>query len=132
MYKSPIELITTDIQTQIVQHQEEHIFQAVTKIFPNIDKDELTKALAYDRDQYEQGYRDAMKKMQWIPVTEGLPEPYVRVLTYKQSLGSSRSIMRIDQTILLPDGTLAWTDDFETWKSVVAHWMPLPEPPKGE
>lgn len=58
MYNSPIELLVTDIQHQIVKQQDEEIYQAVLHYVPNVDKEELLRALRYDRDQYEKGYAD--------------------------------------------------------------------------
>lgn len=58
MYKSPIELLVMDIQNQIMKQQDEEIYQAVLHYIPNVDKAELIRALKYDRDQYEKGYRD--------------------------------------------------------------------------
>ena len=56
MYKCPIELelITTRIQAET----ENEIFKAVQKVGVNIDKDELVRALQYDREQYNKGYED--------------------------------------------------------------------------
>ena len=56
MYKSPIEIAYGQLQTQI----DGDVFRAVQSYNINVDKDELLKALAYDRDQYDKGYRDAM------------------------------------------------------------------------
>lgn len=58
MYKSPIEFLMTDIHHQIVKKQEEDIYKAVLHYAPNVDKDELIRALKYDRGQYEKGFRD--------------------------------------------------------------------------
>ena len=58
MYNSPIELLVTDIQNQIVKQQDEEIYQAVLHYVPNVDKEELLRALQYDRGQYEKGYSD--------------------------------------------------------------------------
>lgn len=56
MYKSPIEVIYGQLQTKF----EGDVVKAVQSYNINVDRDELIKALAYDRDQYEAGYRDAM------------------------------------------------------------------------
>lgn len=56
-YKSPIELICDDIQW----HIEQSIVKAVQHYFPLVDEEELFKALKYDRDQYEAGFRDGWK-----------------------------------------------------------------------
>ena len=54
MYRSPIEIIYGQIQKQI----EGDIFRAVQSYDINVDKDELIRALQYDRNQYEKGYAD--------------------------------------------------------------------------
>lgn len=58
MYKSPIELLVTNIYDQIQKDQDEHIYQAVLQYVPNVDREELIRALQYDRNQYEKGYMD--------------------------------------------------------------------------
>lgn len=63
MYESPIEMIMEDIQTQIVKQQENDIYQAVQKYGIVVDKEELIKALQYDREQYTKGYKDALDEI---------------------------------------------------------------------
>lgn len=58
MYKSPIDMLISDIQHQIVQQEDEHIYQAVLHCIPNVDREELLRALKYDRDQYNKGHLD--------------------------------------------------------------------------
>ena len=53
-YESPI----TIIQGQMVTEYENGILKAVQKYDIHCDKEELTKALIYDRNQYEKGYKD--------------------------------------------------------------------------
>ena len=53
-YQSPIEVIQTQIQSQI----EGEIYKAVMRVGINVDKDELLKALQYDRGRYQKGYAD--------------------------------------------------------------------------
>ena len=50
MYKSPIEIITEQI--------EDAIFRAIQNVGINIDKKELLKALEYDRGQYDKGWEE--------------------------------------------------------------------------
>lgn len=57
MYKSPIEIITGQIKT----NYENEIYRAVQNVGINIDKEELLKALEYDRGQYEEGFREGEK-----------------------------------------------------------------------
>ena len=58
MYKSPIELIENDLQFQI----EGEILKAVMNVGVHVDKEELLKALEYDRGQYEIGYADGIRE----------------------------------------------------------------------
>lgn len=53
MYKSPIEIIYGQMQTNM----ENNIYEAVQKYGVNVDKEELIRALQYDREQYEAGYK---------------------------------------------------------------------------
>jgi hypothetical protein len=53
-YQSPIEVIQTQMRNQI----EGEIYKAVMNIGVNVDKEELLKALKYDREQYQKGYAD--------------------------------------------------------------------------
>lgn len=62
MYKPPIELYTTDLQTKINEHADGVIMEAVKGIAVDVNKEELIRALQYDRHQYEKGYADGMKE----------------------------------------------------------------------
>lgn len=53
-YSSPIDLIYSDIQMKL----EDNVCEAVQSVGVNVDKDELIKALQYDRDQYAKGFTD--------------------------------------------------------------------------
>ena len=128
MYKSPIEIIQGQLQVQL----EGTIMRAVQQQDVIVDKEELIRALQYDRDQYEKGYADATPK--WIPVTERLPEliPCGAGTAYSEAVivwASGRKAM-----IAVWDGIsfLCDFDYWEAWGEEITHWMPLPEPPKGE
>ena len=58
MYQSPIEIITNQIADKVIDDLNNKVFAAVERIGLNINPTELIKALAYDRKQYERGYRD--------------------------------------------------------------------------
>ena len=61
--------------------------------------------------------------MEWISIKERKPEPWVLVLVYHS--GSGR--VRISEMFgSKPEFAL------ESMYGKVTHWMPLPEPPKGE
>ena len=54
MWKSPIEIIANKWATEV----EDGVVSIVRKYGINVDKEELMKALEYDRDQWERGYAD--------------------------------------------------------------------------
>lgn len=59
MYKSPIDIET---ETGNIQMQVDGLIcRAVQTIKVNVDKEELLKALQYDRGQYDKGYKDGIK-----------------------------------------------------------------------
>jgi hypothetical protein len=116
MYKSPIEIIYGQMQTQM----EGDILRAVQNYGINVDKEELIRALQYDRDQYHKGFRDGTPK--WIPVSEAIPEQYQSVIgwTRFKEMGE-----------VMHDGKqFVWVDE-ESVPAFVTHWMPFPEPPEG-
>ena len=63
MYKSPIELIVSDCYNQMIEQQENQVYRAIQSAGVNVDKDELVKALMYDRNQYQQGYMDGAMRL---------------------------------------------------------------------
>lgn len=63
MYKDPIEKIYGELQTQMVQEDENMVMKAIRKVGVNVDKYELIKALQYDRNQYTKGYEDGKNEI---------------------------------------------------------------------
>ena len=55
MYESPIRMIADQMSTQM----EDDCVSVVQHYGFDVDKEELAKALAYDRDQYDKGFKDA-------------------------------------------------------------------------
>lgn len=60
MYQGPIQLIYCEVQQQVEKQVEKLVLTEVQKVGVNVDKDELLKALAYDRGQYVKGRADAL------------------------------------------------------------------------
>jgi len=51
--------LTRKIQKDINEKQEQAVYNAIKcQMAVEVDKDELMRALAYDRHQYDEGYRD--------------------------------------------------------------------------
>lgn len=57
-YESPITVAFKNIRDQVNLVIENDIWKAVVNIGVAVDKDELMKALKYDREQYNRGYSD--------------------------------------------------------------------------
>ena len=65
---------------------------------------------------------------QWISVKDRLPEPYVPVLV---QMPGEKPFQTVREGFLT--GTGIWHSAlFDRRPDEVTHWMPLPEPPKGE
>lgn len=61
MYEPPIEIMSNHISNvyrNIYEAQEKYILETIHNLGVDVDKDELIRALAYDRDQYNKGYSD--------------------------------------------------------------------------
>ena len=99
-----------------------------------------------ERDMCEQAFKNGYEKgkPKWIPVSERLPEKDGHYLVFER--GYLIPIIRVLE--FAKDGRKVDKYDFHRgWKNVwyrydsewghitidsVTHWMPLPEPPKGE
>ena len=57
MYESPIKVIQGELETQL----EGEILKAVHRVGVTVDRDELIRALRYDREQYQKGFDDAKR-----------------------------------------------------------------------
>lgn len=63
MYKPPIEIVMKEVFQKMNEDFENSVLKAVQKVGINVDKEELLKALIYDRRQYDKGYEDAMNEI---------------------------------------------------------------------
>ena len=131
MYKSPIDVICSDIQMKL----EDKVFKAVQHVGINVDKDELIQALSYDRQQYTigyaDGYADAQAEQRWIPVKERVPENACQcIVTAKVKHVDNYPDYEVD-TADFADGVFTTANSWWGVESIIA-WMPLPEPWKGE
>lgn len=65
MYQSPIEI--TFGAMKMVERQadeiEKYVYEYMQEIGVNVDREELLKALRYDRDQYEKGFADCQNSI---------------------------------------------------------------------
>lgn len=125
MYESPIRLLVQQVETSVREQQEKQIFEAVQKCIADVDREQLIKALAYDRYQYSKGYADghADAMPRWISVEERLPEEkedVAAIVRYNENVWEYGIAFRMDGS---------WRMNV-AGRVEVTHWMPLPEPPK--
>ncbi len=72
------------------------------------------------KNGYKKGKADALK---WIPVTERLPENNTRtVVCYNDCIDGGKKV----------SSDVMWRGKWVRFGGYVTHWMPLPEPPKGD
>lgn len=152
MYESPINAFYNEMITKLNERFDNGVLEAVTRVDINVDRDELIKALSYDRGQYDKGFSDGLEegKPKWISVKDRLPDGEDPVLIFVKEtehygLHKEKRKVYYCQYLAYWDGDewlTTWcngcrkisdtakepyADDYE-----VTHWMPLPEPPKEE
>lgn len=127
MYRSPVEILTKDIETRIAKELDKEIYKAVVSVGINVDKAELLRALQYDRGQYQKGYFDGVEAAtpRWIPAVELLPGDE-----------QDRVLVQIDCDCLFGNQKID-TDRYCDGRWVrygdhVTHWMSLPASQKEE
>ena len=142
-YESPVTVYYEDMSTQIRDSADGQIMAEI-RMHVDVDKEELIKALNYDRNQYSKGYQmgvfDAYTDIEdpWIPVTERLPEkseygqvlvtfiPPAGTLWMKVIIANYSDLMGIAKPCF-------WIGEvgkrnFENITERVTAWIPLPEP----
>lgn len=126
-YRSPIELI----ESRIRYEKEEMVLKAIQKVGVNVDKDELIRALKYDRNQFEMGYCRGLevgkRVSEWIPCDEELPEEDQEVLCSFENGNVDVWTYRVSILWESPEGV--WCNQHDV--GLIA-WMPLPEPYKED
>ena len=78
MYEPPMRLIGDDLVSEIADNLnrqfDEYVLKVVWSYGIDVDKRELVRALSYDREQYEKGYRDGREEgIAWTPISSGMP-----------------------------------------------------------
>ena len=126
MYKSPIEIIMEDALFRFETELADHTVNAVSKYGIHVDKDELIRALQYDRDQYNKGFMDGLNaRREWISVAVRLPENEDYVLAATRTRVGKQNVVR---GYYVPE-TKNWVVGMN---SNVTHWMPIPELPEED
>lgn len=68
MYNSPVTIFENIVKQEMQEKENAIIAEIKSQIAVEVDKDELIKALRYDRHQYEEGYEDGVmnERQRWI------------------------------------------------------------------
>ena len=69
------------------------------------------------------------EERRWIPVEERLPQNYISVLAY---IPTAEPLPMVHEAYIGDDGEWHSSVFYGIENEYVTHWMPLPEPPKGE
>ena len=133
MWECPITTYIGEIINQQNVERENAITLKVSEtIGVDVNREELIKALNYDRDQYEKGYADAKAECtpKWTKVEDGLPEthedkPYCPKVSDNVLCKVNEGDDIIDRVCFLKefyDGEKKWNTIYE-----VIAWMPIPK-----
>ena len=124
MYESPIMQYIGQMQAKM---ESELLYKVEQTVGYYIDKDELVKALKYDRAQYEKGYSDGLYADKWVSVKDSLPEPGQSVLIYYPKWeGDEIQVAKLDEDRI----TFDICGEFNVGTGYVTHWQPLPGMPR--
>lgn len=137
MYETPIRIIMADTEHVL----EDEIYRAIQKYAVDVNKEELLKALQYDRDQYNKGYQDGLNADKWISCSERLPTEQEAWYRNDEEgvYEPNEFIVQVKgaelPTVAVFDGkefTSKYADDDYGFLYEIIAWQPLPKPYKGE
>ena len=141
-YESPITYSIKEIYDKQMVERENFILTTVSeKIGVEVNREELIKALNYDRNQYAKGYADAKAEYapKWTKVEDGLPKDRETVLIFANTEDDEEDVYEIAERHLMPFRVdkYEW-DIFSTLgykyalddEDVIA-WMPIPKYEEG-
>lgn len=141
MWESPIQLQfgINDMVNEFIKGQteqtEKYIVESVQSVGVKIDKDELIKAINYDRNQYDKGYKDGLNADRWISVDDKLPEDKINENT--QDFEWYYCATTFGDVRPYKYGKPIGHEKAHFWNGIaimdgyVTHWMPKPKMPKS-
>lgn len=125
MWESPVNIYET-ISNMMEKEIDGNIIVEIKKqLGIDINKEELIKALQYDRNQYEKGYQDGLNADKWIYCKDRLPDDLSEVIVCLEDGFVTSTLYGFGE--FAPKSTI--TRKFVKGSPVVA-WQPLPSIPK--
>lgn len=128
-YESPIMFITEQMTTELQKQTENNLYNIIQKYNISVDREELIKALKYDRKQYELGFKDGLREAdKWIKVEDKMPNEGETVLIYCPEF-----LEEIRKAFYTEGDFYAEKEDLiikPAPNGYCTHWQPLPKPPK--
>lgn len=124
MYESPLSIIYGEIQTKIIEERENQAIQALQNCGISVDKEELIKALMYDRQQYEKGYADAKAEEKWIPCSDPSDLPKDKRLWITREISDGFFTLR-EASDVIWDMT-EWSGSVSNVVAYMPYWEPEP------
>ena len=107
MYESPIKIIESTIDSiyaDIVKKKDDAIFAEIQTSFGvDLDREELIRALQYDRNQYEKGYAD------------GKADAEAELVRCKDCTHSSGTRIDPNTCVYFKHGMIMFADHFCAW-----------------
>ncbi len=118
-WESPLEVKMKEIRHKVDESIENMTMQAIMDVGIEVNREELIKAMQYDRDQYSKGYKNGYNAgyyaNKWVSTEENMPfDENEWVLVYSANIGIK--IAKVS----------------ELNRMIFTHWMYLPEPPQIE
>ena len=118
MWESPVSIYET-FSNMVEKEIDGNIIVEIKKqLGIDINKDELIKAINYDRNQYEKGYQDGFNADRWISIDDKLPDEEGQYLCITEN----RYGRKVDIELFSSGGFIS--------RNKITHWMHMPEMPK--
>lgn len=97
MYEPPIKMIVKRVSKEIANEcndtHEKNLMEALRQAEFVVDKEEVFKALNYDREQYEKGFSDGFDEGKKAVAQYYLYEAYSRIIDVKDEIDHALKIL---------------------------------------
>lgn len=103
MYDGPITVteMIDDIARKVTRDKENYIYEQICHVGVEVDKEELIKALKYDRQQYEKGFNEAADALtaEFIEVLSNIQKELNDIEMMKSIVPNIATVQQIENVI---------------------------------